>query len=154
MGERQAKEDLLCVECTVQQRVAAQKNAGRWYALDASCLSGAVAAESDHGNTTVLAPPPATASSADPEEESKKGSSWSNHVSQQQDMFQDPLFYANVGQVCCITCSLLYVLWLCNTARSLLQQWGAARPFSGPSFHRNSILFFGSRIYLGNSLRS
>ena len=48
-----------------------EKSAGRWFTLDASCLSGAVAAESDHGNTTVRAPP-ANASSADPEEESKK----------------------------------------------------------------------------------
>ena len=145
MGERQAKEDLLCVECTVQQRVAAQKNAGRWYALDASCLSGAVAAESDHGNTTVLAPP-CNCVERRPRggvKKTKKGSSWSNHVSQQQDMFQDPLFYANVGQVCCITCSLLYVLWLCNTARSLIQQVGAANTvFWTPVFTVTRIRFF------------
>ena len=51
---------------TIRLRVTADKSTWRSCALDASCLGGAEAAESDRGNTTVRAPP-ATASSADPQ---------------------------------------------------------------------------------------
>ena len=51
---------------TIRRAPPPTKASGCWFALDASCLSGAVAAESDHGNTTVRAPP-ANALSADPE---------------------------------------------------------------------------------------
>ena len=71
LGEKREERPASCAHpssTTIRRAPPPTKASGCWYALDASCLSGAVAAESDHGNTTVRAPP-ANASSADPEEE-------------------------------------------------------------------------------------
>ena len=117
---------------TIRRAPPPTKASGCWYALDASCLSGAVAAESDHGNTTVRAPP-ANASSADPEEESKKVRTGltllgSKTTPRPRSFTRTSAKSVAIRAVCCTYSGC------CSTARSLLQQWGAARPFSGPSF--------------------